>query len=75
MGHKQKWRTSLGQSHGDLCLIHSLEYFVDRAPTFLPGRSELNAGLLKGFLQLCTASFFLLQGQLQLIVLQRNLCG
>lgn len=46
-----------------------------RAPTFLPGRPELDAGLLKGFLQLCTARLLLLQGQLQFIVLERNLCG
>lgn len=46
-----------------------------RAPTFLPRRPELDARLLKGFLQLCAARLLLLQGQLQLIVLQRNLCG
>ena len=48
---------------------------VQSARTFLPGGAELDARLLQGFLELRAASLLLLQSHLQLIVLQRNLCG
>lgn len=50
-------------------------FCIESTPTFLPGGAELDACLLQGFLELRTASFLLLQSHLQLIVLQRNLCG